>query len=255
MTATDLPDLLRRLRASPRVVGVARYGGRAADDTTPGGDFDIFVIVRERPSDVESVHFQCGGIPVDMNVRDLDDLRRDEPLTEIDHTLATAEILHDPSGEVARLAASAREPWQPKAAKLTEHEVNMNRFCQRHALDKVRHRLESAPLLANLVLSTNVYWLIQTYFRVRSLPYPGEGPALRYLRENEPRACALIESFYGAPNRAEKLRLSDELTEIALEPIGGPWRDRETLSFGTHTDAVDLRVTGDALLQQLLSGD
>ncbi len=124
-----------------------------------------------------------------------------------------------------------------------------------HALDKVRHRLESAPLLANLVLSTNVYWLIQTYFRVRSLPYPGEGPALRYLRENEPRACALIESFYGAPDRAEKLRLSDELTEIALEPIGGPWRDRETLSFGTHTDAVDLRVTGDALLQQLLSGD
>ncbi len=253
MNAIDLPDLIQRLRANPDVLGIARYGGRSADDAEPGGDFDIFVIVRERPESVESVHFQCGGIPVDMNVRDLDDLRREEPLTEIDHALTTAELLHDPTGDVARLIAAVDSRWHPQSPKLTEHEMNFSRFCQRHALDKVRHRLDSDPLLADFLLATNVYWLVQAYFRVRGMPFLGESPALRHLRENAPAVCALVESFYAANGRDEKLRISDELTEAVLEPIGGPWRNGETLTFGTHTEAADLRRTGDALLQELLS--
>jgi hypothetical protein len=255
MIANDLPELIRRLRANPAVLGIARYGGRAAGDTEPGGDFDIFVIVRERPSDLESVHFHCGGIPVDMNVRDLADLRREAPLTEIDHAISDAELLHDPLGEVASLAKAARKRWAPQPARLTEHEVNFSRFCQRHALDKVRHRLDAEPLLADVLLSTNVYWLIQAYFRVRSLPFLGESPALCHLRENEPRVSALIKAFYAASSRAEKLSISDELTEAVLEPIGGPWRDGETLSFGTHADAAGLRQTGDALLRALVGGE
>lgn len=252
MIATDLPDLIRRLRASPQVVGIARYGGRPAEDTAPGGDFDLFVVVRERPADLESVHFHCGGIPVDMNVRTLDDLRADAPLAEIDIAIATSEIVYDPTGQVAALGKAASARWATATPRLTDHEISMNRFCQRHALDSVRHRLDTEPLLCELLLATNVYWLLMTYFRVRSLPYPGEKRALRALQAEEPAMSALMDAFYASRDRAEKLRISEELTELALAPIGGPWRDGETLSFGTHTDAEGLREKGDALLLALL---
>ncbi|MEO2004002.1 MAG: hypothetical protein ABGY41_07860 [Candidatus Poribacteria bacterium] len=194
VTATDLSDLIRRLKSNPDVLGIARYGTRAPDDMTPGGDFDLFVILRERPADVESVHFHCGGIPVDMNVRTLADLRADAPLTEIDIAIATSELLYDPTGDVAALSTAVAERWQAATPRLTEHEINWSRFCQRHALDKVRHRLDSEPLLADLLLSTNVYWLLQTYFRVRSVPYPGEKPALAHIQDAEPAMCTLMSS-------------------------------------------------------------
>jgi hypothetical protein len=234
------------------VIGIARYGGRAADDTSPGGDFDIFVIVRDRPDDLESVHFHCGGIPVDMNLRTLADLSRDEPLTEIDYTIATAEIIHDPTGRIAALREDMARRWEPAPTRLTDHEISMNRFCQRHALDKVRHRLNADPLLSDLLLATNVYWLILTYFRVRSIAYPGEMPALSYIREAEPEMCALVQAFYASSDRGEKLRVSEELTEIVLKPIGGQWREGETISFGTHTDAEGLHEKGHAVLRDLL---
>jgi hypothetical protein len=253
--ATDLPDLIRRLACNPQVIGIARYGGRSPRDTSLGGDFDIFVVVRERPVDLESVHFHCGGIPVDMNLRTMEDLRRDEPLTEIDHTVATAEILYDPTGTIAAVREDIGARWKPEASRLTEHEVGMNRFCQQHALDKVRHRLDTEPLLSELLLATNVYWLLMTYFRVRSRPYPGEKEALRIIGDEEPAAHALMAAFYDATDRGEKLRISEELTELVLRPIGGPWREGETISFGTHTDAVDLNETGEAFLRELLDSE
>ena len=63
---------------------------------------------------------------------------------------------------------------------------------------------------------------------------------------------ALMQAFYAAPSRAEKLRISEELTDFVLAPIGGPWREGETISFGTHTDAAALNETGDAFLRELL---
>jgi len=54
----NLKDLVARLEASPSVVGIVRYGRRPLADESPGGDFDLFVFVKERPPDIESTHFR-----------------------------------------------------------------------------------------------------------------------------------------------------------------------------------------------------
>ena len=247
----NLRDLIARLERNPRVVGIVRYGSRRPDDVSPGGDFDLFVFVEERPSDVESIHFYVGDIPVDLSLRTMDDLRRSQPLTDIDYVLRDAEILYDRTGRLGHKLASLGERWGPSLRDLTEHEVNMNRFCQIHVLDKVKDRIHDNPILCEFLLGTNIYWFVQTYFRVRSIPYPGEKKALEWLEGKDPKVYGDIRYFYASHDLKEKLHISERLTELVLAPIGGSWRKGELVVFGTDTDAEHLQCKGQKVFSEL----
>jgi hypothetical protein len=92
---------------NPLVTGIVRYGGRLLDDQSTGGDFDLFLFLDARPEQVESLHFFCGDIPVD--------LQRSLPLTTIDIALATGEILYDPTATLA-VEPLLRDRWPAAAA-------------------------------------------------------------------------------------------------------------------------------------------
>ena len=247
----NLKNLVARLEASPSVVGIVRYGRRSLTDESPGGDFDLFVFVKERPPDIESIHFYVGDIPVDLSLRSLDDLRSDEPLTAFDTVLMDGEILYDETGILAQEIVSLGERWPPTSPALTEHEVHMNRFCQQHVLDKVRGRIADEPLLCEFLLATNIYWLVRTYFRVRCIPYPGEKDALEWLERNDPEAYTDMQYFYASHDLSEKLDVSERLTEAVLAPIGGPWRREELLVFGTNADVAHLQSKGPKVFSEL----
>ena len=247
----NLKNLVARLESNPSVVGIVRYGRRPLTDASPGGDFDLFVFVKERPPDIESIHFYVGDIPVDLSLRSLDDLRSDEPLTAFDTVLVDAEILHDETGILAQEMASLGERWLLTSGDLTEHEVHMSRFCQQHVLDKVRGRITDEPLLCEFLLATNIYWLVRTYFRVRCIPYLGEKDALEWLEVNDPEVYADMQRFYASHDLNEKLDVNERLTEAVLAPIGGPWRREELLVFGTHTDVTRLQSKGQKVFSEL----
>ena len=240
----NVMDLIDQLKRNPRVLGIVRYGRRCPEDLLPGGDFDLFVFVEEWLPDVESIHFHCGRIPVDLSLRTIDDLRRDEPLSRIDYLLGEAEVLYDRTGILREVLADLKERWRETPPELTEHDVHMNRFCQQHALDKVKGRTEEEPLFCEFLLATNIYWLVQAYFRVRSISYPGEKPALQYLEKHEPEMCAEMQAFYSSRDLKEKLEISERMTELVLAPIGGPWRKGELIVFGTSTKAKQLQSKG-----------
>jgi hypothetical protein len=249
----NLPDLFFRLKENPLVLGVVRYGRRRLDDANLGGDFDLVVFLESRPEDLESIHFHCGEIPVDLSLRTLGDLERENPLSWIDLIFSEGEILLDRTGDLERMLCTAATRWQPESPSLGEYSVNMNRFCQTHALDKVRHRLESDPLLCEFLLSTNIFWLVQTYFSVRSKPYPGERGALEHLQRAEPDIHRGIQSFYAQTALSEKFRIAEELTEQVLSPIGGPWKKRELIPLGTKPDADNLQEQGEMVFKKLFS--
>ena len=115
----DLQHLVTCLKTSSRVLGIVRYGSRRVDDASPGGDFDLFVIVDERPSDLEGIHFYVGDIPVDLNLRTLADLRRDAPLMPFDRALAKGEMLHDRDGTLTAEVNAAVERWSTAPSGLS----------------------------------------------------------------------------------------------------------------------------------------
>ena len=247
----NLEDLVVQLESNPRVVGIVRYGSRRHTNLSPGGDFDLFVFVKKRPPGIESIHFYIADIPVDLNIRDFDDIRQSKPLTNIDIALVDAEILYDKTGALSQELASLNERWKQGSCNLTEHEVSWHRFCQQHVLDKVRGRVADEPLLCEFLLATNIYWLVQAYFNIRCILYPGEKDALRLFESKEPQMYAEIQCFYASNDLNEKLEISERLTELILTPIGGPWRKGEFIVFGTNNKVKQLQSKGQRVFSEL----
>lgn len=251
-----LRDLVGRLASHPAVLGIVRYGGRSLDDSG-GGDFDVFLLVDDRPPELESIHFRVAGVPVDLNVRTWADLQRDPPLTAIDGALYAGEVLYDRDGGMAArlrtLGARHAPPPAPSA-----HAVAFVRFSHRHALDKLRGRLEDNPVLCRLLLESNLYWLLENYFRVRRLPFPGEKAGLRHLERHEPEIWRDVLRFYAEDDLARRARIAEVLGERVLAPVGGLWREDEILTFGTGDSTgapvpdADVQETGRRFLRALL---
>ncbi|NOK62038.1 MAG: hypothetical protein GFH27_549321n25 [Chloroflexi bacterium AL-W] len=128
-------------------------------------------------------------MPVDLNLCALNHLRDQETLLGFEAALLDGRLIYDKDSMVAvlleRLQKAAPVPY-------SEHDVAFMRHGHRHVLDKIRGRLESEPLLCQLLLNTNVYWLLQSYFGIRQMCYQGEKYVLEYLVEYEPELQALV---------------------------------------------------------------
>lgn len=105
-------------------------------------------------------------------------------------------------------------------------------------------------LFCEFLLGVNMYWLVQTYFEVRNLPFKGEKHALSYLKLNEFDIYKSIEGFYAATSLHQRVEISKRLTELVLRPAGGQWKKDEILAFGDGK-TKDLQKKGKELFQKL----
>jgi hypothetical protein len=248
----SIEQMLARLKANRVVLGLVAYGSDHAADGYTQGDFDLFVILREKDPAVESLHFYVAGTPVDLNLLSLDQLRslkREHGFAFF--ALLNGQVIIDRSDsldyEIRKLRerASLNEPTH-----LSQHELAFIRHGHRHVFDKLRNRLESMPLTSRLLLHSNIYWLVVNYFQVRGLPYRGEKKALEYLKEFDPQVYAGLQDFYAAENLERQVEISRELSQRVLTPIGGLWRKDEVLAFG-NPDNDNLQRHGKVLFRQL----
>lgn len=254
-----IAGLVERLKTNPDVIGLVRYGRRVVGDESQGGDFDLFAFVRCKDPDLESIHFYWDSVPVDLNLRTLDDLRREEPVLYIDVRLSEGEILYDPTGEIYALIEQSKSRWAKPDDPLPEAEIALCRFFQQHVLDKVDGRLKEDATFAEMLLSINICWLMHIYYKVRGMSFPGERGALNWLREHEPEIASRIDAFFATADIETKFQLSVQLTDLVLEPVGGPWRRGEVLGIGVDLDSENLHAKAEdaysRLLGESLEGD
>ena len=106
----------------------------------------------------------------------------------------------------------------------------MSRFGHRHVLLKLRRWLKDDSELADLVVAGEIYWVLHAYFQARGLDYPGPEHAVTHVRQHDPE---IVEKLLLALRPgAERLRLLEEAAELALEPVGGIWKEGEIVAFG-----------------------
>lgn len=247
-----IDQMQRILTSNPDVLGLIEYGSCHKREHYTIGDYDVFIILKHRSEAIEGLHFYVEETPVDMNVRTLEQLQNMNPPEGFDRVLLNGRVIYDPTGKVSEAIAhmKKREKSKARSFSLSQNEIAMIRHGHTHVLDKVKGRFETMPLFCEFLLSTNIYWLIQNYFRVRNLPFEGEKRALIYLEEKEGVIYKGIRDFFCAVTLEEKVEISNRLTELILAPIQGPWKQNELLVFGDD-DAPNLHVLGEALFKQL----
>lgn len=251
----SVTDLIEKLKANPHVIGLVRYGSRPVHADSPGGDFDLFAFVHERDEDLEGIHFYWGELPVDLGLRTLDDLKRDKPVSFVDANVVEGEILFDRNGDLHQHLEAAYARWNRPGKSLSEPEIMACRFYQTHVLNKVKDRLESHPLFCEMLLSTNITWLLHIYFKIRAKSFPGEKAALEWIQEEEPEMFGKIESFFQTREIGEKFRLSVKLTDLVLAPTGGRWIQGEVLGLSENLAACNLKRKAETAFRRLLCVD
>ncbi|MFC1572526.1 hypothetical protein ACFL6M_02900 [Candidatus Eisenbacteria bacterium] len=246
----SIHQLTTILREHEEVLGLIEYGSAQETDATILGDYDLFVILADNDPGVESLHFRVAGIPIDLNLRTLTQLQEMTSLEDIDAALVHGRIIHDPHSLLAGELQRIRKLPHKAACAFTEHKNAFVRHGHRHVFDKVHGRTETSPLLCRFLVNADIYWLVQSYFEVRKLPYEGEKRALNHLQDKEPELYDLIESFYGTSDLARQIELMRTMTQIVLAPAGGMWANEELLAFG-HDDSKDLQRRGADIFRNL----
>jgi len=243
----DVGELIDRLKRNTQVVGLVEFGSGTADPTS--GDYDLLAVLVDNLSGVRSLHFWCGQQPVDLNLRTVAELRVVEQLSHFDHTMLDGRPLFDRTGQLAeildiwRVWSQSDNRWWISADKLARI-----RHWHRHVLDKVQERPEP---LARFLLGVNLGALAENYFRVRQFPYRGPKASWDWLGEHEPEIRQLLERATAAPSLKEFIDITARLTELVLEPAGGPWRPSEVLACGVES-ATDLAAQGQALYEAIV---
>ncbi len=227
-------EMMSALRRHPGILGLVGFGSDHQVDDYSVGDCDLFVVLKHKESAVGSLHFYVGAIPVDLNLITLDEIRHLDTMDGFRWVaLLDGRVLHDPTGKVTyelEVLRRRRQTISPKT--LSEHAIARMRHGHKHVFDKIKGRLNTMPIFCRFLLSTDIYWLIETYFRVRHLTFKGEKDAIEYLRHHEPQILEAIAEFYATHDLERQVAIVYSISELVLAPVGGMWRNDEVLAFG-----------------------
>ncbi len=193
----SIPALIQGLTCNPKVLGLIEYGNARYGDENIEGDYDLIAIVDERDPDVESVHFFVGEIPVDLNLRDLDEIKKMERCEGFEIILIDGRIIHDPTGELSQEIEALRKRHEASIPPpLSPGKIGGLRHGARHTLDKLRNGRHANTTLGRYLLHQCVYWALPQYFEIRGLPYRGEKESLSYLENREPELFRDFEHIF-----------------------------------------------------------
>jgi hypothetical protein len=238
--------LIDRLKQNPQVLGILRYGAGIWPD---GADTDLCVVVAQRPTGLESVHFWLTCGPVDLNVRTVKDLERCDVEPGFDEVLLKGEVLYE--REPGLLGALSDER-PAESSPPDPGQVTRMRFGHAHYLQKLEHHGRRDPLLCSVLVCGAVHWLVRAYVSVRGLPYRGERAVLRMMADDDASLLADMELATGAGALTDRIEAVRRLTAKVLGPVGGSWRQDEVLYFEQSGTEARAREEWDAFFTSLL---
>jgi len=251
-----IQEMVICLTENPDVLGIVEFGTEHSADNFAEGDYDLFVFLSQPYHKVRSLHFSVGNIPVDLNLRTLDDIHNLNPVGNFDSVLLEGRVVYDPTGQVSQEIQILRQKWREFYTGLSEYETARFRHRHKHFFETLRGRLESAPILCKFALTANLFWLIRDYFRIRDMEFVGTGPGetrtIQYIQEHDPELFNSLQKFYATTDLEEQIRISMHITDLVLEPIGGMWRKDEILAIGDK-ESSQLEAEGNEVYQALFN--
>ncbi len=233
----DLEHLIEHLKAKPDILAIAQYGSRDYSDMSPGGDFDVNLVVKDTvPTRICGMHFHVKQVPVDCGIIKVGDLEKREVPSDFHCTLIDSQILFDRTGMVTELLSDARKNWKLKIKLMSESELAFERFIKQHVVDKFEGREYEDEVYTSIFLCGNIFWLLEDYMKLQKLnPYDFKG-ALSFMRTHSLDTYKLFERFINSADLAEKIYITKALNEAVFAEAGGAWKPDEVLFHYANFD-------------------
>ncbi len=234
----SIEAVLARLAALDIVDGIALRGTRAIPLIDPSTDYDLLILVTERPLHITQLFTHIEKRVADvflMDVQAYDQIvqggRRLSPSSPdgiFMRKLAGSEIIHDRSGRIQRgLGEAGKGPGWFKAVSYSA--LYLLWFTQNFVLAHVKRMILSADATyltaSDMLMASSVGATYRAYFEVRRLSWEGEKGAIHYLQEHDPAYLEVLRGCLTSANREQKLLLYEQLVRLTLEPFGEVWDD------------------------------
>ncbi|MGL1893665.1 MAG: hypothetical protein OCD02_18645 [Spirochaetaceae bacterium] len=225
----DIESYIEHLKSRPEVVGIVEYGGRTSNDMSPGGDYDLTVIL-DKPisTNLNGVHFHIAGIPVDCMILSINEFLVDSPITDFLLVHLNCTILFDRNDRISSLLDQIKVTWKP-SKELSDFEIHFYRFVFRHNLDKLEHRLLVDPLYSRYMIFSTFDFYLQCYARVHGLELGKVKTHLNHIKETSPKLYKQIEELYSSGDLSRQFDILKTCAIKIIEPIGTIWENNEIL--------------------------
>jgi predicted nucleotidyltransferase len=231
-----LDEALARLAASEHVAGLALFGSRAIGGATEASDYDLLILVHSLPVGIFQMLTHIDGRLADVvfvTTATADRLLAGgEAVSDRSNDgrfllkMATARVVYDSSGRLARAQAYARS--NPPAAQAGYSAAYGAWFWQNFGLYQVRRMARSTDpevlTAVDLMLAAGLGEACRAYCQLRAIPWQGEKAALRHLQANDPTYLALLRDCLAADGRERRVQLHGQLVAATLAPVGEPWQ-------------------------------
>lgn len=250
-----LREMIERLKARPAVIGLVEFGSRHYESDSLSGDYDVFVIVDFKPNEIKVLHFFINGLPIDLNVRTIDEITS-EGLQGFDTVLLDGRVIYDPKGIVGPRLAKLRQ--QLAQSEVSERTVLRLRQSHRSYFEKIRVRESTDSTYCRILLSYNLSELLKAYHLIYPISGkvspPGITGVIAQIKSDSPILYEKIQAYFSSTNLHDQIMISKEITEEILRPLGGLWQKNELIALG-NTATTDATPKGHKLYRLLFEED
>ncbi len=240
----SLEQTVARLKASPRVDGIAAFGSHAAHQADMASDYDLLLLVDGVPARVfqmvTTIDRRLADIVmVELETADTLLQSRERPKSRTFEALfaqkmATAQILHDVSGRLHAVQQLVIGPaWASAPSNIpADSERYAAWFWQTFGLLQLERMAQSQDRIhlaaVDLMLTSCLVGTWRSYFDIRGIAWEGEKAALRYWAAHDPGYFQTLNRCLAANERGERLTAYRDLVTQTLAPIGKAFEQGQT---------------------------
>lgn len=234
----SLQEIIAKLSQNDNVDALLLCGSTATGKQTKSSDYDLVLVVKEKPEKLLSFFTYINCLPADIFFYTVADIKRivlDKKVKEGGETwlirwLSKGKIPFDKSGALSKLQSMISEIQYPldSSAGTSAYKINYN------LVNNTRYFESNDPLYHSALEIRLLYSIVEAlvgYFSMRHIYWEGEKKAIQYLEDKDPEYISLFQKTVRASNLQDKFVAYRNLVEKSFTSEYSKWDKDVAVSF------------------------
>lgn len=234
----SLDEIVTKLSQNDNIDALLLCGTTATGTQTKSSDYDLVLVVKEKPEKLLSLFTYINSLPADIFFYTVADIRRiisDKKIKEggetwLLHWLPKGKISFDKSGDLSKLHNMISEIQYPPdtSAGTSAYKINYN------LVNNTRYFESNDPLYHSALKIRLLYSIVEAlvgYFSMRHIYWEGEKKAIQYLEKNDPEYLSIFQRTVRASNLRDKFLAYRDLVEKSYTEEYPKWDKNVAVSI------------------------